>query len=108
MDGLFHGKSQSTMDDDWGDPYFRKALHDAIFARFWFIDSQRSMGPPSAWLLFPSVQVDLCFSPHDGLPSISGLNPAASHQMRHRQAQQKAQEEAETKVEWETRVGAGH
>ena len=24
MVGLFHGKSQSTMDDDWGHPYFRK------------------------------------------------------------------------------------
>ena len=25
--GLFHGKSQSKMDDDWGYPYFRKPSH---------------------------------------------------------------------------------
>ena len=31
MDGLFHGKSQSKIDDDWGYPHFRKHSYIYIY-----------------------------------------------------------------------------
>jgi hypothetical protein len=31
MDGLFHGKSKSKIDDDWGYPHFRKHSYIIIY-----------------------------------------------------------------------------
>ena len=36
MDGLFHGKSENLMDDDWGYPHFRKPSCFAMGYHWWY------------------------------------------------------------------------